>query len=538
MRELDKTIERAIEGNPEAFEELCNVKGRSILYLCIKSMGNVHDGEDAAQEVFIRIQNKIFSLKSPFAFDRWVYLIIQSTCNNLRRKNMRSNESLPIEDYEEVILNKDIDSIPQEFVEDDEKRQSLLKIIDEMPYNMRMCVILFYYEELPQAEIAKILSITVPTVKTFLYRAKARIKKSVTKLEPEYESKKNVMSMILLKEFLQADATATTTKEAIKQCISPAITKAFEASSVVAPVVMTQAGIAGVITAGISIVAVSVWLTVVIASGKDVNISNSGFIHNNEYAPQHIEQSEQSALENILSPESIFLSDSSQLVESESVPAAVEEGEEDVDIGLTDGASTKYDIHGQVLVQGKDGSTLQTSAFSMQNIKVAIMKNGVTIAQTSTNPNGEYLFAGQDLPKGEYQIKSISNFNHLIGFSNENSTGIVSIFAEDEGLIVAQTIYIIKDVSPSVALVLYDAKENRTMTNPTRVKIKIGNLIETEYVLQIYKTDSTELVIAGNENEINEFLQSSPKVGAYTLKAMVTDVSGNETVEQTNFYIV
>ncbi|MFV0413345.1 MAG: sigma-70 family RNA polymerase sigma factor [Oscillospiraceae bacterium] len=178
-------VAQAIKGDKKAFEELCREQGQHILYMCTKFMGNLHDGEDAAQEVFIRMHQNIGLLKTPEAFVVWQQKLLYSTCMNLRKKRMKNAGDMPIEDFEAALSAEKLEDLPQAYVEDRDKRQKLLDVIGGLPYGMRTCVLLFYFEDMSYEEIADVVGISSKTVSVQLHRARLKIKMA---LEKEDES--------------------------------------------------------------------------------------------------------------------------------------------------------------------------------------------------------------------------------------------------------------------------------------------------------------------------------------------------------------
>lgn len=84
--ELETLVRRSVQGDKDAFERLCRMEAQPIIYYCIKVLGNRQDGEDAAQEVFIQMQQSIHSLKAPEAFVSWVRKLTLNVCGKMRRK--------------------------------------------------------------------------------------------------------------------------------------------------------------------------------------------------------------------------------------------------------------------------------------------------------------------------------------------------------------------------------------------------------------------------------------------------------------------
>ena len=93
-------IARAVRGDAEAFETLMTAYEKKIYCLCLRMMGNPHDGEDAAQEAMLRIWQKMSQYRGECAFSTWVYRVASSSCMDAIRK--RSRQTQPsLEDMKE-----------------------------------------------------------------------------------------------------------------------------------------------------------------------------------------------------------------------------------------------------------------------------------------------------------------------------------------------------------------------------------------------------------------------------------------------------
>lgn len=168
---LNNIITRAIKGDKRAFVKLCEDRAQQILYLCVKLMGNYHDGEDAAQEILLIMQRDIVKLQNPDAFKTWLYRLIVRNCMKMKKK-LQVHDSLPIEDYAETIGESRDEFLPQSFVENQSSKEQLQLAIGKLPEDCRHCLMLYYYEDLKYAEIAQRMNITTNDVGNLLVKAK------------------------------------------------------------------------------------------------------------------------------------------------------------------------------------------------------------------------------------------------------------------------------------------------------------------------------------------------------------------------------
>ncbi|NLW78945.1 MAG: sigma-70 family RNA polymerase sigma factor [Ruminococcaceae bacterium] len=235
-------VKRASKQNKDAFVELCNMKAREVIFLCINEMGNQHDGEDAAQEVFIRMQRNIPKLRAPEAFNVWLNRLIYTTCLNMKRDSAKHKNALTNEFFAETLMDDAQFSIPQAYVEDDEKRAFIDRMVKALPDNYRTCIMLHYYQNLGYAEIGSIMGITYDAVNNNMRMArkhlKARIEQDMAKADHKLYS---VAPMLLLGPALgitlQKTAAVTVTGPMVAHCLAGAgVSSAFAGTGAAAGV--------------------------------------------------------------------------------------------------------------------------------------------------------------------------------------------------------------------------------------------------------------------------------------------------------------
>lgn len=169
-----RIIKGAVRGERNAFDKLMDLKNRRILYIAMNLLSDKEIAEDAAQEAIIRINRSIAGLKDPKLFDTWMYRIVYNTCMDMTKTNKHT--TVDIEEYESLFEEERTDFLPEEFMADTEKRSKVLQAIQDLPENYRVCVLMYYYEEMSYADIASVMDIKVKDVSNNLSRAKAKLR--------------------------------------------------------------------------------------------------------------------------------------------------------------------------------------------------------------------------------------------------------------------------------------------------------------------------------------------------------------------------
>ena len=170
-----ENIARAAKGDANAFETLMGAYEKKIYALCLRMMGNPHDGEDAAQEAMLRIWRTIGQYRFESAFSTWVYRVTASCCMDAIRKRQR-HEQPSLEEMGEAsgFDPADGSETPQEQTERKETRSVIRQAI-AVPEGMREVFLLRDVHGLSVEETAQALQIAQGTVKSRLARAREKI---------------------------------------------------------------------------------------------------------------------------------------------------------------------------------------------------------------------------------------------------------------------------------------------------------------------------------------------------------------------------
>lgn len=171
-----ENIARAAKGDANAFETLMGAYEKKIYALCLRMMGNPHDGEDAAQEAMLRIWRTIGQYRFESAFSTWVYRVTASCCMDAIRKRQH-HEQPSLEEMGEASGFDPADGgeTPQEQTERKETRSAIQQAIAAVPEGMREVFLLRDVHGLSVEETAQALQIAQGTVKSRLARAREKI---------------------------------------------------------------------------------------------------------------------------------------------------------------------------------------------------------------------------------------------------------------------------------------------------------------------------------------------------------------------------
>jgi len=166
------------QGDLGAFERLVEAHQSKVVGVVAKMLGDVSDAEDIAQQVFLRVWNSAARYEPSARFTTWLFTITRNLAfNELRRRKRHPAVSLDSELGGRAFQVQDAHakSAPKVMMEE-EMQASIQKAIDALPQAQRMAVILRRYQDVSYEEIGNILEMSVPAVKSVLFRARTTLR--------------------------------------------------------------------------------------------------------------------------------------------------------------------------------------------------------------------------------------------------------------------------------------------------------------------------------------------------------------------------
>ena len=145
----------------QLFEQVYETYGPSLYRFCLIQMKNPADAEDILQEVFCRRLYRAPAFASPDHERRWLFRVALNLCRDAWKHSSRSE--LPLEAASAAVT-------PEEL--------GLLDRVSALPEAQRTAIHLHYYEGYSLREIARLLGVTVPTVKMRLKRGRDALRTS------------------------------------------------------------------------------------------------------------------------------------------------------------------------------------------------------------------------------------------------------------------------------------------------------------------------------------------------------------------------
>ena len=172
-------LQQHLDGDAGAFAALVRRYRRELYNFLARFTGDASLAEDVFQETFLQLHVSAGTFDMSKRLKPWLFTIAANKARDAMRRSAR-RQAAPLD----AAVRSDQDShttyadlmpaeIPQpiETLVNLETRQVVVNIVNEMPENLRVVLVLCYFQSLPYKEIAETLHVPLGTVKSRLHAA-------------------------------------------------------------------------------------------------------------------------------------------------------------------------------------------------------------------------------------------------------------------------------------------------------------------------------------------------------------------------------
>ena len=145
-RAEENLVRACQQGDKAAYAGLVSRYHRRVFALCLGMVANAHDAEDVAQETMLKGLQNLRGLARPERFEPWILRIARNLCLDLLRRQKRAR-SLPVES-------------PPPAEAATHENHDLERAIARLPQELRLPLVLFYFEHRDAGSIAGTLGIS------------------------------------------------------------------------------------------------------------------------------------------------------------------------------------------------------------------------------------------------------------------------------------------------------------------------------------------------------------------------------------------
>ena len=184
-----EAVEKAKQGDQKAKEVLYTETCQSVYFLARNMVKSDEDAMDIVHDSYICVFQSLDNIKNAAGFKSYLRTTVANRCKNYLKKKKPLYLSDMTEDGTELELEDTDGVIPGELVGNEDVIECVRRVVESLPEEQRMCVILRYYDEMSLQEIADTLEVSLGTVKSRLSRASKKMRDEIERLEKE-ENKK------------------------------------------------------------------------------------------------------------------------------------------------------------------------------------------------------------------------------------------------------------------------------------------------------------------------------------------------------------
>jgi RNA polymerase sigma-70 factor (ECF subfamily) len=176
-----KIMAEVARGDLAAFRTIVELHNKPLINFIARFTGDRDSAEDIAQEVFLRVYKAANDYKPQAKFKTWLFTIATNLCLNEIRDSKNIHKIIDLSGLHEqdfpMIAPENFS--PQKAAENAELRTAVSRVIQNLPENQRIAILLRQYNDFSYSEISKIMGITLSAVESLIQRARQSLKKSL-----------------------------------------------------------------------------------------------------------------------------------------------------------------------------------------------------------------------------------------------------------------------------------------------------------------------------------------------------------------------
>ena len=243
MNSYTEAVQKAMKGDQEAYTYLYEKTYTKCFYLARKFLNSEHTAQDIVQDAYVKAFKSLDTLEDPEKFPSWIGTIVSNLSKNeLKRRKVTlfsETENEDGQDISDTFVDDRVFVQPEIVMDQNETTRLMKEIIDTLTDEQRICVTMFYMEQMSVKEMASVLEVSENTVKSRLNYGRQKIKDKVLDLEKKgtklYGLAPIPFFLLLLKEDVKAaQATQIPSMSAAVSSATKAVTTAAGTGSTVA----------------------------------------------------------------------------------------------------------------------------------------------------------------------------------------------------------------------------------------------------------------------------------------------------------------
>ena len=176
-----KILQKAKEGDIDAFEQIFQLYHRRIYNAVYGMLSDADEAQDVTQDVFLRLHDALPTLRADEAFSTYLYRIALNLCRDRARRKKRvrfQSIDTPRTDDEgssESMEFPDLGKLPEEIVNNEELQTRVREAVSTLSDDHKAVIVMHHFQGMEVNDIARILDVPTGTVKSRLARGRDQL---------------------------------------------------------------------------------------------------------------------------------------------------------------------------------------------------------------------------------------------------------------------------------------------------------------------------------------------------------------------------
>ena len=185
--EAAAVLDRARQGDSDAFRALVEQHSRSVFRLAFRMTGNEQDAEDVVQESFLRAYRQLGRFESRANFGTWLYRIVSNCSVDLMRSKQARHDQVRGDSLDETAVDLPAADVPgpERMAQSAEIERRVQDALRELSPLERAAFTLRHYEERSIDEISRTLGLGTSAAKHSVFRAVKKLRAALAPLRSQ-----------------------------------------------------------------------------------------------------------------------------------------------------------------------------------------------------------------------------------------------------------------------------------------------------------------------------------------------------------------
>ena len=179
--------------NQNHFEKIYREFHLLVFNVALNYLQNTEDAEEVTQDVFVKISNSLNNFNQKSSHKTWIYRITINQCLDfLKQKNSQKRFFIfgKKSQNEQEYLNSSNFEHPGILLENQEDAALLFAVFNTLTENQKTAFLLSKLDGLSNSEIAEIMQLSISSVESLIFRAKASLQQKLAEKFNHYRKKK------------------------------------------------------------------------------------------------------------------------------------------------------------------------------------------------------------------------------------------------------------------------------------------------------------------------------------------------------------